>query len=97
MFNQRIFLSLEQNNLISIKIVGVLKGQAETHVAISKNLTSDISNQFKAPCVVTSTDAINYYDRVAYHFTSLTAQHFGAHADYIILLLKSIQSMSMFL
>ena len=43
-----------------------------------------------------STNASNFYDRVYHTFSSLTAQHFGVHVDYSLVLLKDIQSMSIF-
>ena len=44
-----------------------------------------------------SIDTTNYYDRVAYLFTSLTAQYFGVALNYILVLLQAIQSMNMYL
>ena len=96
-FNQSILPVLEKYNLIQIEIVGGYKGQATIHVAINKNLIEYMHNQVKAPHVVTSADAANFYDRVTHPFTSLKAQCFGTHIDYVLVLLKVIQSMSIFL
>ena len=54
-------------------------------------------NEKKTPTLVISTDASNFYDRVAYPFACLIAQHFGLHLQHLLLLLKTTQSMNVFL
>ena len=80
-----------------MEIVHGRKCQDEVHVAINKKLIACIYNQFKTPSVVISANATNFYDRIAHTFVSLTAQHFGVNVDYIMVLLKSIQYVTMFL
>ena len=46
---------------------------------------------------MSNSDAYNCYDRAAHPFATLTAQHFGLKLHYLFLLLKTIQSMNMFL
>ena len=94
-FNHRILLALEQNNLIPMEIVDGWKIQAEIHVAINKKLMSDVSNQVKTPSVVISTDATNCYNRVFHSFARLTAHHFGVNTCYIMGLFQVIKSMIM--
>ena len=96
-FNQRILPALEQHNFIPMEIVSGRKDQATIHVAINKKLISDIFNQVKTPSAVIITDANNCCHRVSHPFASLTAQHFGVNVDYIMVLLKSIQHVTMFL
>ena len=63
-------------------------------MALNKKLITDIANQAKSLSIVVSADATDCYDRVAYPFTSLTAQHFGVQINYILVLLKAIQNMT---
>ena len=62
-----------------------------------KDLIAEVSNQKKTTKLVISADASNFYDRVTHPVASLTAQHFGLQLKYLLLLLKTTQSMNMFL
>ena len=64
------------------------------HVAFNKKVISDMSNQVKSPSVVISTDSTNCYDYVAHPFVILTSHHFGVQMNYIFVLLKAIQNMT---
>ena len=64
---------------------------------MNKKLIANIANQAKSPLVVVSADATNCYDQVAHPFASLTAQHFGIQINYILVLLKAIQNMTIHL
>ena len=94
MFNQRVLLALEYHNLTPMEIVGGRKVQAITNFSINKNLIADISNEVMSPSAVTSADTTNYCKRVDHPFASPAGQYFGSHIDHILVLLKSIQSMS---
>ena len=56
-----------------------------------------MSNQVKSLSVFISADAINCYDLVTHPFISLTTPYFGVHINYILVLLKAIQNMTMHL
>ena len=76
-FNGRILLALEKNDLILVEILGGRQSQSAIHVALNKKLIADIANQIKTPTIVISADTTNFYDQVAHPFASLTAQNFG--------------------
>ena len=46
----------------------------------------DISNQTKKLSVVISTDATNYYDRIAHPYVSKSFQYFRVQLEYLLLL-----------
>ena len=61
-FNGRILLVLEKNNLIPAEILGGRWSQSAIHVALNKKLIADIANQIKTPIIVISADTTNCYD-----------------------------------
>ena len=67
------------------------------YLALNKKLIVDIANVKKKLIVATCIDTVNYYDRVAYLFTSLHIQYFRLEVSYLLALFRIIQIMKMFL
>jgi hypothetical protein len=47
--------------------------------------------------ITTCTDAINYYNRVAYPFASICTQYFRLELSHLLVLFRVIQLMNLFL
>ena len=75
-FNTWMIPQMERKNEILRKIIGGQKSQSVIHIAISKKIIVDISNQSKQPHVIISVDTSNYFDWVAYLILVLTCQYF---------------------
>ena len=70
-FNTRLILILEVNDMILREIMGERRGILAIHVALNKKLSVDIANQNKLLNIIVSADASNYFDRVTYLMTGI--------------------------
>ena len=70
-FNTRIIPDLEENGIIPREIIGGQRKLSAIQVALNKKLIVDISNQSKLPSITVSTNASNYFDRVAHPITGM--------------------------
>ena len=97
MFNNMLIPNIEAMNAILMEIIGDRQSQAATHLALDKNLISDIMNVRKLSMITICADATNCYDRVTHLFASLYAQYFRLELSYLVVLFRVIQSIKIFL
>jgi len=96
-FNSRVLPTLEKQRKIPIEIIRGWHKQLAYHITLDKKLILDISNQMKIPTITISTDAKNYFNRMAHPFAALTYRYSGLQLEYILVLFSSIQSIRMYL
>ena len=82
-FNTRLIPQMEDRNKIPREIVGSHRSQSAIHITVNKKLIADISNQSETPYAIVSSDASNYFDRVAHQILALSCIHFGLKENYI--------------
>ena len=96
-FNNRLYLYIEVVNSIPIEVMGERRPQAAIHLALDKKLISNIVKVWKLPVITVCANTINYYNRVAYLFTSLCAQYSWVEVIYLAVLFRAIHWMKIFL
>ena len=73
-----------------IEIIRGQRKQSAYYITLGKKLISDTGNQMKIPIITISTDAKNYFDRMAHPFAALTYRYFSLQLEYILVLFSSI-------
>ena len=96
-FNTHLILLLEEYNMIPREIIGGWRGMAAIQIAINKKLQVYIVNQNKLLSIIISTDALNYFDRVAHPTVGMICQYFGLPINFVTTFFNTIQNIQMYL
>ena len=83
--------------LIPKEIIKDRRGQSAIYITINKKLMADTANQTKLLYAIISANTLNYFDRVAHPFASLTYLHFGLSPNYVKTFFQIIEEIKMYL
>ena len=95
-YNSRVFPGIEVCRPIPYEVTGGRRGKLSQHASLGKKLVYDVGNKTMHTTVVTSTDTINWYDRIAHQVVSMKNQYFGVQLEHMIFLFAIMHSIKMF-